>query len=1180
MAINWTPQQEDAIAAKGSVIVTAAAGSGKTAVLVERVIEKLCDGENPVPADRLLIVTFTRAAAAEMRGRIEKRLSERQAADPTNVLLNQQQLLLSSADICTIDSFCIKLVRQYFNILDISPDFDIADNHTALEIRNRVMEDLFKEEFEKNDPDFFRFLNTTDSIYGDGNAIEAVNELYDFTSTMAQSERWLCQAAAVYEAPLDINSPFVTIPCGWLAEDIPLFIKNVEDVLQELTTDPLLEAKSKEICEGFLTFYHRILAAAQIGDMDVLSSVFTNPPTAMPRLTSKKYDPYVLGMVVAVGKQFKAFVSEFSDCFCGGFSRLEKERLACKNTARYLVNLCLAFSKRYLAALKERDLLTFSHTEKLALQLLSCEDEMGNLVPTKIAETVSHLYDEVMVDEFQDVNDLQSRLFDILSDGGRKLFTVGDAKQSIYGFRGANPEHFMRRSEAAQIYHADLPAEAPKRVVLSTNFRSNAEICRFVNGFFGVTMSKEFGGIDYDENERLYPFVANDSTPKVAVEAHFIGKPKGISAAEAEGIFLADYVEQTLAEEPFVREDANGKELRRAHYGDVALLFRKSTNFSTYVRIFKERGIPVTLGHGDFFKTTEVQTILSLLRVIDRPLNDTAMLSVLLSPLFGFSEEEVLLLKKISKNERFYRTLLRQSETDKKCAYLRDKLAFWREKSACMPLSEFVGYLLKDSGYDGIVLSLSDAKRRRNNLIFLEELAASYAENKGSDLGGFLKHLDYLAKAGDLKSQTPKESNAVTLMTTHMSKGLQFPITVLGDCFSAFNRKETLADIAFFPSLGMAFQLVDDLENCKYETYFKQVVNRALLRKQWEEELRLFYVATTRAKDRLVLCLTAESPEKKIQDAAERCQSGLEDGGSIRAFTVQSCHSVGEWICMYLMLLPIGKELYPEIENYVLPKDIALNEVRVSADILPVKVQERNVAVEKREVSSADPDEMKAVSEILDYRYPFAELRLIETKTSVSALTKRKAGREFCATTRPAFLSAGGLTPTERGTALHKFMQYADFKAAKENPTAEIERLYEAEFISRAEADSIEMPRVKAFLQTELFARMMKADRLYREQRFMLAVKAGEVYPNLSPQSAEASVIVQGAVDCIFVAGDHLVIIDFKTDRTNEEEFLLFHYAEQLRTYCHAAEKMFSLPVLECYIYSLHMGKSIPVSLA
>ena len=1180
MKTHWTDDQQKAIGAPGAVIVTAAAGSGKTAVLVERVIRRLCDPENPIPADRLLIVTFTRAAAAEMRQRIEKRLAEECIKQPENVGLLKQQLLLSSADICTIDSFCIKLIRNYFNGLNLPPDFRIADAATAEQIRGDVIRKLFDERLAAGDEDFLRFVRSTDSVYGDSHAAAAVLRLYDFSSTMPDPEQWLQRAADAYLPERLADSVWVDAVCGWIAADAACLLRSVRDSAALLPENPPLFEKCGESYTGLTGVLERLLENAEEKRWDALYEQLLNPPAAFPRISGKKYDPLLLDRAKACYKRAVGAFKEWQGWIAKPFHAVAAEAAQSGEIIREMIGLCSAFADAYLEELNRRCLLTFAHTEQLALRLLTERAEDGSLRPSALSETVCELYDEIMVDEYQDVNSLQSTLFTVLSSGGKRLFTVGDAKQSIYGFRGANPDHFLRRSREAEFFTPELAPDTLKRVVLSNNFRSRAPICDFINGLFSLTMSADCGGIHYDRNEMLFPLAEFPENGRSAAEFHLLTPGEGLTAAEAEAVYLADYIEEQIQLPAFLRGE-NGT-LRPAGYGDIAVLFRNTTHFYTYVSELKKRGIPVSIGHGDFFKTREIMLVLSLLRVVHSPMNDIAMLSVMLSPIFGFTEEETACLKAEAPNDRLYPSVLRAAGAgNEKCAFLRDRLSFWRGRAACMPMAEFVSFILSDSGYGEIVSAMSDPGRRTGNLSLLQNLADSFTRDVSGDLGAFLRYLDYIADSADLKSQGVRETDSVRLMTIHMSKGLQFPVTVLAGCFSRFSNQDSVGDLAMSEALGIAVNIVDDEKNVKLTTVPKALMNEHITRRQREEELRLLYVAATRAEEKLAFFLCDSHMDTKLKNAAGLLTAGTDSDRGLDAYAVRSAGSFADWLLCYLLLLPCGR---PILEEQGLAETAAPDFLRdFGAD---AAVFQRRVERAEREIAdtpdapeqAADRAVAAELEQILSFRYPFEELRSIETKTSVSRLAKRNADREFCATSRPAFLSAGGLTPRERGTALHKFMQYADFPAAVGNVKAEIERLYEYEYISRAEADAIDPRQVEQFFASDLFGRMLKADRLYREQRFLLEVKAGELYPDLSETAREQSVMIQGAVDCMFTEQGKIILIDFKTDRTKDEQFLLRHYAEQLQIYSVAAEKMFGMPVGECYLYSLYMNRLIPVA--
>lgn len=1174
--MEWTNDQKKAIFSKGNTIVTAAAGSGKTAVLVERVIQKLSDTNNPVSADRLLIVTFTNAAASEMRRRIEKSLSDKCAKEPNNSYLLKQRLLVPSADICTIDSFCIRLVRNNFSILGISPDFKIADDVTNSEIKNKVCKKLFDEYFEKNDADFIKLLNVTNSEYGTSNAESTILEINDFCQKMPQGEKWLKDSAEKYNPKNITNSEYITITLKELEKGAEEWNGKLKEFRKSLLSHEKTDLKFGAKVEDIILYLDKFLELIKANDWDGYYSLLNNQPEYIGKFSfSKNYDRMLFDRCSKLYKETKNFIISSATLVSKPISEIEKDFEFSYRIIQKLCELVNEFNSRYVHQLIQKSLMTFALVEQLALELLATEDENGNLIPSKLSIELSDMYDEIMVDEYQDINDLQGKIFEILSDGAKKLFTVGDIKQSIYGFRGSNPEIFSNRSDVAKLYTDKIPEDELKRVVLSNNFRSRKDICDFINAFFGVIMSKKAGSIDYDKNEMLYPLAEFPENNIPAVEAHIIEPGDSLSSAEAEAIFFADYVERVVNEAPFLR-DGNG--LRKANYGDIALLVRKSTHINDYLRELKKRNIPVSVGGGNFFETTEIMTAISLIKAVENPMDDISMLSVMLSPVFGFSEDDVAYLKTEHRGKKLYIGAIKEAENVSKCAFLKEKISLWRSYAACLVTADFVSTLLIDSGYINMVLSMQDAKRRQANLYFLEQLADSYFTETSGDLTGFISYLKYLKSLNNTPSAAVSGDNSIKITTMHKSKGLQYPITILGGLDSEFSNMDISKDFLMNEKLGIAFKYIDESINSKQSNFAVPLLKNIILQKRAEEEMRLLYVALTRAEERLVMLLgVTNNFVNKLGEKVTEIENSFDDNGMMLADIVMGAGNYSKWLIPVLLQTPSGRKFLKEngeemhrLSQFLLDSKalVEYNLIQYNEEVLS------DVSESKVEFN----DELKQeVLDIFSYEYPYSALNKIEVKTSVSALTKRDADREFSVTSKPAFLSQSGLTPTERGTALHKFMQYADFNKVKQNPEIEVERLYEFEYITRAEADVIDLQRVKKFADTDLFQRILNSDKLYREQRFMLDVKASEIYPELSEIAGEQTVIVQGAVDCMFAEGDHIVIIDFKTDRTNDEAFLLKHYAEQLKTYSVAAEKMLSKPVSECYIYSLHMSKIIKV---
>ena len=1166
--MEWTRAQEDAIASKGNVIVTAAAGSGKTAVLVERVIKCLCDDDNPVSADRLLVVTFTNAAAAEMRQRIEKALADRCTKEPNNARLLEQRLLLPSADICTIDSFCIRLVRNNFAALGVSPDFKIADEVTAEKIKSKVLTKIFSEYLKNNDEDFIKFLNAIGSEYGTENAETTIKKTVDFAEKLPQCEKWIESLAENYNPENTDNSPWLKAYFNPIIEKITWVINNLSKCRMSVATHEATDLKFGDALGEAIEFSKVILPILKENNWDELYEKLKFAPGFIGKFTySAKYDRELFDMVKNAYSAYKETVQALIKDVSMPLEQLKKEFEFCYDITSKVSEVSLKYYKKSYEALNKKGLLTFSMVEQLALKLLTNTDLQEEFSNENFSQRLKNAYDIIMVDEYQDINDLQGAIFDILSNNGENLFTVGDVKQSIYGFRGSNPNIFLKRSENAEQYSKELSSSILKRVVLSKNFRSKKGICEFVNGFFATIMSKECGGIVYDEFEKLNPADEGEESVPPPVEAHFISS-EDLGEVSTEAEFLADYIEKTMQSNSEV------------NYSDFAVLYRSGTNLSIYANALKKRNIPVDLGTGAFFETTEIMTAVSLIKAVENPMRDISMLSVMLSPIFGFNETDVALLKLKNPNKKLYSSaIVLAGNGNSKCSFLVKKISFWRKKAATMSTADFVSFLLNDSGYYNMILSMSDKERRHANLILLENIAESYFNESAGDISGFVNHLNFLEKNSNLPSASVSNNNSVCFTTMHKSKGLQFPITIIVGCSGMFSRGDSRENVLYDEKLGFAFKYVDDVENKIESTFSLKILNNIYKSKRIDEELRLLYVAMTRAKEKLVFLFGVNGDfSKKAETWTNFINQYLKDDETLDSLAVSGVSGVYGWLIPAFLLTKNGRKMVSDLglDTPKISKHLIETDVLVEYKTLEIKSDSIS---NEQIIDKADNQLTEKIKEIFEYNYPFAKLNEIEIKTSVSELTKRNAENDFVASARPAFITGEGLNSVERGNALHKFMQFAEFNRITDNLSEEIERLYEYEFLTQREVESLEQDKIKAFVNSSLFKRILNADKVFKEQRFLMNVNASDIYPEVSGLAEEQTVIVQGAVDCLFIEDNHIVLLDFKTDKVNDENKLLNYYSEQLKTYCKAAEKMFSLPVNECYIYSLNMGKEIKVLL-
>ncbi len=1046
-----TKEQQLAIDGEGSILITAAAGSGKTAVLVERVVKMLCRKEKPLSVDRLLIVTFTNAAAAEMRVRIEKRLFEEAAKNPADRRLKKQLLLLPSAKICTIDTFCINLVRENFEHFSLSPDFKIITDTELYPLYNAAMDEILGE-FYSAEPKRMRELLDIFGCGGDDRRlIDAVLKIFSYSTSMPFPEHWLAGCRSMYE-----NA--------------------------ELTAD---------------TFWRPAL---------------------------------------------EALSAEGDELFADSASKENLEKIA--PNVITLLEITERFSARLFEIMCEKNMLTFYNTEQMALSLLCNPD--GN--ETEKAASLSEEFDEILVDEYQDVNDLQDMLFHVLSSRGEKLFAVGDVKQSIYGFRGSNPENFMRKKDNY------LPVESEekggKKIALAANFRSRRGICEYINYLFSLTMSRRFGGVDYEGDERLESRAKFPENNINAVDIELLTTGDGDDAdAVAEAKHIAAYIKKTMEEEPFLRD---GEGLRPATYRDFAILMRSpGSHAEILIKEMEKAGIPIDLKVGGFLQSREILAVLSLLKVISNPMQDVPLMALLLSPIFGFTHNEVASIRLIDRDKNLYSALLASEEMgNKKTKEFLKRIRAWRRMAATMPTDRLLSKLYDETGLLDLVLAMPEGETRRANLLKLSECARDYTQNGGS-LGGFPEFVEKMGEG--YKPEPNSAQNAVTVMSFHGSKGLQYPICIIAGSFHRFNKTDSTASLVMDRHMGVAFKGLDIAENKRINTVAREAISKTVAARNLSEELRILYVALTRAEERLMITMTAKDHEKK----AKNLLNAMNEGASIAS----SAGSYYDWF-MYALLRGRGYSDLHKVLNIEVAEEWLVDSAPASIYIGAPCVAEA-VNNQKLETGGEGFDELRSK---IEFSYPFADCAAALSKVSVSDIVSTERDTTYDFSVRPAFLSSKGLTPAQRGTATHKFMQFADYTLAAADFSAELNRLTEQGFITAEEAGAMHKSELVKFFDSELFRRMQKAE-LYREMRFITERQVGS--------DEYDATVVQGVIDCVIDEGESLSVLDFKTDRVSDKNVLIERYEPQLSIYAEACEKLYSKPVKQRLIYSFALGETI-----
>ncbi len=1164
MAFKATAAQQSAIDAKGNILVSAAAGSGKTAVLVERVIGKLCSKEDAIPADKLLIVTFTNAAAAEMRTRIEKRLQEECIKDPDNVALTLQKHLLTAAKICTIDSFCIDLVRENFELAGVAPDFKIADSGTLNSINQRVLSQIVERYLDSNNQTFDNLMDIIGTEYSEQSFYDFILSVYDYSRQLPFPKKWFKSLPEFY------SSGKFTAVSPWYIYAFSQAVTLIENSLDAIENAIQLLSVSQKAADAYMPAFlnakeilSNLLEKAHTVDWDEFyECLFNNNFDSLPTLRGVKD----IFEIAAAKEIYKTIIPKnlerISKIFFADTEFLNSQFAFLEKPIELLSEILIEFDDAVFEEYKNLNSFTFHNTEHLALNLL-CEEKDGQIV-IKSDELLSR-FEEVMVDEYQDTNDLQDMLFYVLSNRESKLFVVGDIKQSIYGFRGANPSNFLsKKNRYIPIANAD--STQPQKIILGNNFRTKPKVCDFINFFFTCFMSENTGDIVYNEEEMLipsakFPEAINDTTSLLLISPDDSELPLNILEARQ----IAKYISSVMEQGNIIRDSDDN--LRPARYSDFAILLRSARLKAPVIaEQLRKANIPVNFSGENFAEGIEIATILNLLTVIDNPESDIELLSVLMSPIFSFTAEELAIIRADNKKCSLYSAIIQYADSgDAKTRDFLKRIEFFRLLSVTNTLPQLISRLLEETMYLDFVSTLNDGASRRNNLLLLCELAENYVSDSPATIANFVRFIKTQSESGIKSASSSITSDAVKIMSIHSSKGLQFPICIVAGCASAFNDSEAHENAIYTTKLGLGLKYFDEKDKIKYTTVGREVILDSVREERLREELRLFYVAMTRTQDRLVFTAALSNFERKINQIKTLL---VANNGEINSNVFCNSKSYLDWLIISALLHPDSKAL------------------RSGASIIPVKTEsqfevlftsnEESDFVEEDSSSDFELDEevSKTISNNIKFEYPYSKILEIEAKSSVSKLANSAESAKFAFTQAPAFMSKDGISAAARGTAMHKVMQFFDF--AKWNDIrAELERLYEWQFITETEYNSIDINKLSLFFESNIFKRIFKSQLVKREMRFLTEISACEIDKNLDRAFENELVVVQGAVDVCFAEPDGIVILDFKTDRVEDPLVLADTYGEQLNIYALACEKIFNMPVKQKVIYSFSHNKEI-----
>ncbi|MCM1182032.1 MAG: helicase-exonuclease AddAB subunit AddA [Roseburia sp.] len=1237
MAVSFTPEQQRVIDVRDSnILVSAAAGSGKTAVLVERIIRRITDASRPVDIDRLLIVTFTSAAAAQMRERISAAVSRLLEEHPENEHLQRQASLIHNAQITTIDSFCLFIIRNNFNEIGLDPGFRVADEGEIRLLESDVMNKLLEDAYAEPTPRFLRFVESYSAGSSEKMIEEAILRLYHFAMSYPFPERWLRERLEDYR--LEDIRELKDKP--WFAVALDYMDTVLAECAQRLTQGLAIAGSAggpAQYTENLTEDLALIARLQAERDYAALYELFA--AVSFTRLSSKRaegVDPLLKEAVKAIRDEVKDSVSDMKKLlFQLPPEDIFDDMAVCREAVEELVSLTLAFKQRLDGAKRDKNVIDFSDMEHFALDILLRVDEAGAVKPRETALALQDYFEEIMIDEYQDSNEVQELLLKCVSgeEKGRfNRFMVGDVKQSIYKFRLARPEIFMDKYDTYVTNETE--AQGRVRIDLRMNFRSRSEVTEAANFICGQLMKKQVGNVEYDEQSALYAGATYPPPPEggspllYQTELLLAVDPQEEDAVahsekEREAMMVASRIRELVGHFPVT--DAETGAQRPARYADIVLLLRATSGWDEdFRRVLSERGIPVHVtGRAGYFETIEIQGIVNILKVLDNPLQDIPFFGVLRLPCFGFTEEEIVRMKCHSEHSSeklfLYEQVTRYRETEgqtalgQKAARLLDTIARYRRMVAYTPIKELIQQIINDTGYTAYVGAMQGGDQRRANIELLLERAGAFQKTSFYGLFHFIRYLETMQEQEvDLGEANILDENAdvVRIMTIHKSKGLEFPICFVCGLAKQFNQMDVRRSILMDAELGIGVDYIDPQLRVKRRTLRKNVVARRMKEDTRGEDLRVLYVALTRAREKLILTGYVAEPAKKL--AAGRL-TAMETGEKLPYSTLMKAGSYMDLILAALMrhrcmralseelgmdtTLPCGAQPYEPSYASVPIKIAVYNGHETCAE--QFREQGRAAILEENLDNAgkyADNELSKTLRERLQYRYPYAYLEGLKVKTTVSELKKASYAElaeeadELILPPResyvPRFAEADGDGQTEStavqyGTAVHKVMELLSFSedflyteggAADKRLYAlvcrEREQWLAEGRVAPRELSCVGSGRITEFFKSGLAQRIIAANargELFKEQPFVLGIPAKKLrgqYPETE------TVLIQGVIDVFFYEGDEIVLADYKTDRVRTGQELIDRYRTQLDYYQMALEQITGKRVKERYLYS------------
>ena len=1195
--VKWTNEQKQAIEEKGSnILVAAAAGSGKTAVLVERIINRILNDK--IDIDKLLVVTFTNAAASEMRERILDAIYKKIEEDPSNIELQRQITLLNKASICTIHSFCLDVIRNNFYEINISPNFRIGDTAEIELLKQETLDDLFEKKYFEEDEDFLKLVDTYTGYRGDEPLKELVMEIYKFIQSSPFPRKWLEEKVEEFNIK-DLSLDFAKTKWGKLIleeyeKNIEETILGLKNVKQDLDSNPELEKFSQVIR---LDLENLELLKANLDSWDKvyeLSQRFSFTKWPVDRKIQSSIKDEAKEKRDKINKKFKGIKDKI-------FIYTSKEAIQDLQEVYEILNLLkkvvLEFEETYGKVKLERNVIDFNDIEHLALKILLKEED-GKYVPTEVAKKYKDKFEEIAIDEYQDSNMVQEYILTSISKGNN-IFMVGDVKQSIYKFRQAMPELFLGKYEKYKL-KKDKTENDDLKIQLFKNFRSRENILSTSNLVFQEIMSKKLGDVEYNEDEYLnlganYPDIENvDFAGKTEIDVINLNKNQieeetedtenneRIEDSILEAKYVAKKIQELINSNYYVFDKKQG--YRKITYKDIVVLLRSTATLAPiYEKEIADLGMPVFSDtSSEYLNSVEIQTIISVLKIIDNPMQDIPLVTVMRSMIGGFTDNDLIEIRLADKNCNFYESILKaqvqvSEELRIKINNFLEKIENWREANEYLNLDELIWKIYLDTGYYNYVGLMQNGKLRQANLKMLFERAKQYESASFKGLFNFINFIDKLKlSSGDLGSAKiiGENEDVIRIMSIHKSKGLEFPVVFLSSTGKKFNMQDLNKKVLLHQDIGLGPTYTNYEKKIEYPTLAKEAIKIVTKREVLAEEMRVLYVALTRAKEKLVIT----GIEKDVNDSIDSKQKELEiykDNieNKMNPNLVGKYKSYIDWIeLVYLK----NKDKDIMKFNIINKKDILkenTEEKEENKDIIK-EIQNRNVSKEN----------INKIKQELEWKYKFEESVELPSELSVSKIKELKNNVQLqnqeVSFAKPNFLiEKTELTGAEKGTIMHLCLQKLNHKEEYdlEKLKRMVKSLVEKEIILQKEADSVNYNKILEFFKSEIWQEMKEAKLVEQEKPFYFNIKANEIYDVKSDED----ILVQGIIDLYYInKDDELVLVDYKTDyvENNNEEILKGKYDIQLAIYKKALEKALDRKVDKVYIYSTWLGRAITIN--